>query len=270
MYDVVVSIVLYNSDAETVKNAIVSVLKSPLKLKVYLVDNSLHDSLRVLADIDKENIEYIHIGKNIGFGSAHNLAIRKSRNETNYNLILNGDVYFDSTVLPDIFDYMQKHVHIGQLGVKTLYPDGSLQSSCKMLPTPFDLFARRFIPKPLHGLFKKRMMRYEMQHRSLDDIMNIPNLSGCFMFMRAGVLEEVGGFDENIFMYMEDVDLTRRIHSKYDTIYYPQVAIYHEFAKGSYKSPLLLKYHIKSAIYYFNKWGWFFDKERSKINKALS
>ncbi|QJB34100.1 glycosyltransferase [Chitinophaga oryzae] len=269
MYDVVASIVLYNSAANMVEKAIKSVLESPLNVKVYLVDNSPDDSLRTLNDIDRERIVYIHNGKNIGFGAAHNIAIRKSRTETKYNLILNGDVHFDRTVLPQIFDYMQQNGHVGQLGVKTLYPDGSLQYLCKMLPTPFDLIARRFIPGPLRGLFKQKLLRYEMRHRSYDNMMKIPNLSGCFMFIRASVLEEVEGFDENIFLYTEDVDLTRRIHSKYDTIYYPYATIYHEFAKGSYKSPVLLKHHIRSAIYYFNKWGWFIDKERSRINKML-
>ena len=68
-------------------------------------------------------------------------------------------------------------------------------------------------------------------------------------------------------MYLEDTDLNRRIHSKYKTIFYPNVSIIHEYAKESYVNKKLLIYHIKSAIYYFNKWGWLFDKERGMINK---
>ena len=68
-------------------------------------------------------------------------------------------------------------------------------------------------------------------------------------------------------MYLEDIDLNRRIYSKYQTIYYPKARVIHEHQKESYKSKKLLKAHIKSAIYYFNKYGWFFDKERTNINK---
>ena len=97
--------------------------------------------------------------------------------------------------------------------------------------------------------------------------MNIPILSGCFMFLRTEALEKVGLFDEQFFMYMEDFDLNRRIHRAYKTIFFPEAVVVHEYQKASYKNIKLLKAHIKSAIYYFNKYGWFFDKERKKVNK---
>lgn len=100
-------------------------------------------------------------------------------------------------------------------------------------------------------------------------MMNVPYLSGCFMFLRVSVLKEVGLFDERYFMYLEDTDLSRRIHKKYKTIYYPFVHIIHEYSKGSYKNIKLLIYHIHSAIKYFNKWGWIFDKERREINTKV-
>jgi GT2 family glycosyltransferase len=269
MYDIVASIVLYKNDAKMVERAISSFLQSELNVQLYLVDNSPDAALQKLQQMDEQRIVYIFNNKNIGFGAAHNIAIQRSSGYTKYNLILNPDVYFDSSVLSNIFNYMEGHLRVGQLAVKTLYPDDSLQFICKMLPTPFQLIARRFIPERIHFLFQETMLKYEMRHKNYDEIMNIPNLSGSFMFIRTEVLKEIGGFDENIFMYTEDVDLTRRIHSKYDTLYYPYVSVYHEYAKGSYFSFKLLKYHVKSAIYYFNKWGWFFDNERKQINRKL-
>jgi hypothetical protein len=53
------------------------------------------------------------------------------------------------------------------------------------------------------------------------------------------------------------------------TIYYPEVAITHIHAKESYKSVRMLFEHIKSAVKYFNKWGWFFDEERTEINNTV-
>jgi hypothetical protein len=87
------------------------------------------------------------------------------------------------------------------------------------------------------------------------------------MFLKCEVLKDIGLFDENIFMYLEDTDLNRRIHSKYKTIFYPKVEIVHEYAKESYVNKKLLMFHIKSAIYYFNKWGWIFDRQRDEINQ---
>ncbi|MBN1114800.1 MAG: glycosyltransferase family 2 protein, partial [Oligoflexia bacterium] len=66
---------------------------------------------------------------------------------------------------------------------------------------------------------------------------------------------------------LEDVDLSRRIHSRYKTLYYPDVKIIHEHRKGSYTSRGLMGCHVLSAIRYFNKWGWVFDAERKKINR---
>jgi GT2 family glycosyltransferase len=99
--------------------------------------------------------------------------------------------------------------------------------------------------------------------------MNIPYLSGCFMLLRTSVLKEIGFFDERIFMYIEDADLTRRIHQRYKTVFYPDATIYHNYAKGSYKNFKLMLYNMHGAIIYFTKWGWFFDKERVRINKHV-
>ena len=88
------------------------------------------------------------------------------------------------------------------------------------------------------------------------------------MFLRKSTIEDIGLFDEGIFMYGEDTDLNRRIYQKYKTLYYPKVTIIHDFEKGSHKNLRLLWIHIKAAIYYLNKWGWVFDNERTRINKA--
>jgi GT2 family glycosyltransferase len=78
----------------------------------------------------------------------------------------------------------------------------------------------------------------------------------------------VGGFDDKYFMYFEDWDLSRRVGEKFKTMYYPLVSVYHGYDSGANKSVRLLIIYIKSAIYYFNKWGWFFDKDRTRVNKT--
>jgi GT2 family glycosyltransferase len=70
-------------------------------------------------------------------------------------------------------------------------------------------------------------------------------------------------------MYPEDIDLTRRMHTKYRTVFYPEVSIMHHHAKSSYISLKMLYIHLWNIIKYFNKWGWIFDKEREKINQNI-
>ena len=90
------------------------------------------------------------------------------------------------------------------------------------------------------------------------------------MFMRVSTLKNNNlFFDDNYFMYCEDFDLIRRIHRVARTIYYPNVTIVHDHAKASYKNRKMLITHIQSAIKYFNKFGWCFDKERNEMNKKI-
>jgi GT2 family glycosyltransferase len=151
---------------------------------------------------------------------------------------------------------------------KVLYPDGRLQHLCKLLPTPLTLFTRRFLQFNPYYINRLNHL-YEMHFSGYNKVMDVPFLSGCFMFLRMDALREVGLFDERIFLYTEDTDLTRRIHQRYRTIFFPDVTIYHHNQRGSYKNFVILLYHVFSAIKYFNKWGWFNDNEREYINQRI-
>ena len=263
-----VSIVLYQNSLVQLKRAIKSVLSTKLDVKLYLIDNSPADSLKILSELNPRII-YIFNNANLGFGKAHNIAIKETLKEgILFHLIMNPDVYFDKGVLEELYSFMKENKDIGLVMPKVLYPDGKIQYLCKLLPTPFDLFGRRFLNKgPLKKYIEKRNEIYELRFTGYNKIMEVPYLSGCFMFIRTEVLKKVGLFDERFFMYLEDTDLSRRIHRVAKTIYYPYVHIYHEHQKGSYKNLKLLKIHIESAIKYFNKWGWFNDQERETINR---
>ena len=163
---------------------------------------------------------------------------------------------------------MVKNPQVGLVMPKILNPDGTIQHLCKLLPTPANLITRRFLKFHKPGV-KRNNHKYELRFTSYDQIMDVPFLSGCFMFLRTDTLKEVGLFDERLFMYVEDTDLTRRIHRNYRTVFYPNASVYHHYAKGSYKSLKLTFYNIISAIIYFNKYGWFWDREREEINNII-
>ena len=205
---------------------------------------------------------------NCGYGAGHNIAIREAMEVgAIYHVIVNPDIYFGEGVLEQLVAYMNVNKEIGLVMPKILYPNGELQYLCKLLPTPFDLLLRRF------GLWKKyrekRDIRYELRFADYNQEMQVPSLSGCFMFARMSILKQVDGFDERYFMYAEDLDLCRRIGKIAQTMYYPKVSVYHAYAKGSYKNRKLLRYHMCSMFKYFNKWGWLWDIERKTINKRV-
>lgn len=266
-----ISIVTFNNEP-VIRRALESIEKSTLRQReeceVLVVDNASTDKTAEIVSRDFPGVTLIR-SENNGFGAGHNKAMEKIRGKSDYHLVMNPDVSFNEAALEKLVDFMDRHPDVGLTMPKILYPDHRVQYLCKRLPTPFDSIGRRFIPGFLKPLFKKRFDAYEFKDRGYDRQMEVPHLSGCFMFIRTAVFEETGLFDERFFMYLEDVDLSRRIHARYKTMYYPGVHIYHDFQKGSYKGFKHLKYHIASAVKYFNKWGWFFDKERKKINRSV-
>lgn len=264
-YTITSSIVIYNNILKTLQKTINSFLNTDLNIRLFIIDNSPTDKISSICK-DKR-IEYIFNNANLGFGAGHNIAIRQAFAQSKYYLILNPDIYFQSGVLEKLLDYMEKNKEIGLIMPKICYLDGSIQYLCKLLPSPIDLFLRRINHPVLTKLFKAKLDRYEFRFTDYNKIMEVPHLSGCFMFLRGEVFEKVGFFDERFFMYLEDVDFSRRIHKHYKIIYFPELSVYHGYEKGSYKNITQFKYHILSGIKYFNKWGWFFDKERKQINK---
>lgn len=266
-YQVTASIVLYKPD-ENVFKAIESFLNvKSLNTFLYLVDNSPTNTFEKSNKnlLQNENIQYIFIGKNLGYGAAHNIALRQTMNSSEYHLVLNPDVYFSEEVIQELYNYASANPSIGHIIPKVVYPDGTLQYVCKLIPTPFNLLAR-LLPEQL---FKKYNQKFELRFSGYDKIMEAPYLHGCFMFLKCSALKEVGLFDERFFMYPEDIDLTRRIYKKYKTIYYPYVQIFHEHTKSSFKSMHMFTIHVYNMIRYFNKWGWIIDRERNRINRAV-
>ena len=257
------SIVTYHNRASDINRVIDCVLRSPID-KLYIIDNSGNDSLRRLEHISPR-IRYIH-NVNTGY-VAHNIAIREAIDSgSEYHIIVNPDIYFEGDVIERLADYMDAYPDVGWVMPRIEYPNGELQYLCKQLPTPSDFILRRFLPPKI---MRKSRERFELRHFGYDRELNVPYLSGCFMFLRTEALKKIGLFDERFFMYGEDIDLSRRMHAKYKTIYYPHVTIVHAHEKASYKSWRMMRIHIENVIMYFNKWGWFFDVERRRFNRRL-
>lgn len=265
-YTLTVSIVTYCNDESELMNAVNSVLNSEgIILKLYIIDNSPTDKLRDL--FNDTRIKYIFNKKNVGFGAGHNIAMREAIKESRYHLCLNPDIYFDKDVLRRIVVYMDEHLNVGQLLPKIKDYNGVFQ--CKqrrLLPIPLMTFFRMIFKES--SWMKRKSEIYYTRFKSYDEEMSSPFLSGCFIFLRCSILYNVGLFDERFFMYYEDADLSRRIYSYASNIYWPKVTITHAGHMDSHKNLKLTWIHIKSAIKYFNKWGWF-ERNRRRINRQV-
>ena len=263
MFKVSVSIVVYNNSLRELNDLFESILNSSVTLKAFVIDNSSNSEIEFL--VRKFNFEYINPEANIGFGKAHNIGIKKSIDQGfDYHIIVNPDITFDPNTISNLLSDFNKVPNIGLMIPRVVYPNGDFQYLLKNLPTPFHLIFRRFLP--FRRLIEKLNNLYELKFLDQTLLHDVPTVSGCFMFTSTSILKEVDGFDPRFFMYLEDVDLCRRIGEKYKIVYSPNATVVHAYAKESYKNGKLLKYHISSAIKYFNKWGWFFDRYRRMKN----
>jgi len=259
-----ISLVLYKPDCRQVRALVSELIKSSCVNHVYLIDNSPMKS-EELAGLGASVTYHHNDGKNLGYGRGHNIAIRESVHDTvPFHLVMNADIEVKAEVIDYLHAFMSKNANVGIVMPRVTYPNGDIQYLCRLLPTPWDVFGRRFLPA---RWFRHRNQHYELRSSGYDKMMNVPYLSGCFMFMRTEAVLKARLFDERYFMYPEDIDLTRTIHRDYLTLYLPDVTIVHNHARGSYKSWRLLGVHTVNMCRYFNKWGWFFDSERTLMNR---
>jgi GT2 family glycosyltransferase len=98
---------------------------------------------------------------------------------------------------------------------------------------------------------------------------NIPYFQGSYIMVRSEQCLALGGFDERFFLYGEDIDLCRRMHEIAATMYVPDVEIVHEYRRYSARSLRGTWYGVQNNCRYFNKWGWFFDRDRRRINRKV-
>jgi GT2 family glycosyltransferase len=239
------TIAVYNEDFETLQKTVDCFLKTPLLKKLYLVDNSPTDALK--EHFKQSEIVYIFNGKNLGFGKAHNLVISKLK--TDFHLILNPDVTFDPQVLPNLIQKLKKQEMVSMISPKIVYPDGSMQYYCRKYPSFSELIYRRL------GLFKSKTQVSEYRNLDLSKSFFPESMHGCFMLFKTQDFIKIKGFDERYFLYMEDIDICKKIDViNKEKMYYPNVTITHLHQRGSAKKINLLFHHLLSARKYFKKW----------------
>ncbi|MDE6791727.1 MAG: glycosyltransferase family 2 protein [Muribaculaceae bacterium] len=259
------SIVIHNTPRIDIERAVESLMRSKVE-KIYILDNG---SLPASREIFSNNplIDY-RVIPNKGYGAGHNHALREvmAQNPEGYHIVMNPDIYWEGDAVKPLIEYMEKKWNVGMSQPRIVYPDGVLQYTCRKLPTPYDLFAKRFLPRFLN---KKRMDKYLLVDHDHHQPLDVAYLQGSFMLIRVKALKRCGIFDERFFMYPEDIDLTRRIHDCWDTRYLPLSEVVHGHNAESRRNLRMLLIHLFNMIKYFNKWGWVFDQTRSLYNELV-
>lgn len=251
--NITASIVVYKEKTNELQKAINSFLNSPHAKKLYIIDNSPTNKIEKHIS-HKKPIEYIFTGKNMGFGKGHNLVIDKIKNNSDYHLILNPDVSFNPSIFDSLLEVLDSNPEVAMIAPKVLFPDRSFQNSCRRFPTIKELIGRS-LPM-LSPLFKSRIEKGKYKDVDLSVPLFADYLTGCFHLYKTDDFIKINGFDERYFLYMEDVDICKKIdQAGKKKMYYPKEEIVHVLKKGSSKKIHLFFRHVISAIKYFNKWG---------------
>lgn len=187
------------------------------KIKVIVLDNASEDGS---AQAIKEEFKWVKLIKskeNTGFARGNNLAMKQSSNP--YILLLNSDVYLEENSLYKALAYFRVNLNCDALGARLKYSDGRLQSSAGALPNPLNII---FWILGLGGGFHPKNKRYFSKAHQVGWVM------GAFLMLKRQVFEKTGGFDENLFMHMEEVEWCKRIKDLGHKIWYvPSVEAVH-------------------------------------------
>lgn len=266
-YDVVGSIVLYKTRVEEVRQSIRQFLDIPLKTHLVVIDNS-PEAVLPEGSPDADRVTYHFARHNHGYGRAHNIALRAAKSRALYSLIMNTDISYSPDVVLRLKDVLDTRPRAGLAAPRICNVDGSLQHVCRKLPTPANFFLRRFLP----GAAVSRRLDddYELRWWAHDSIQDMPYFQGSFLLVRTDLCNQLGGFDQRFFMYGEDIDLCRRMHAVGETLYVPDVSVEHEYRRMSSRGWRGTWIGICNNARYFNKWGWFFDAERRRVNRELT
>lgn len=267
MLNLSIIIVSFNTEKLT-KGCIESVMKHTkgIKLEFIVIDNASKDgSVEMARKLSKKYpVKIIANKKNVGFGRANNQGMKRCQGR--YFLLLNSDTVVKDNVLGEMISYLDENPKIGVATCALKNPDGSLQGTGGYSPNLFRVFAWMFflddIPivdqlikpfHPMHGQspFYKGERFFKKAHQK-------DWLTGAFFLARSKLIEEVGYFDEDYFMYTEEVDYCYRIKRKdWQVWYLPKWAIVHlKGASSTAEFPILSEYKGIKLFYKKNKPSW--------------
>ena len=209
--------------------------RGDLNIEIFVVDNASVDGSQAMVKKRFPYVELIENVQNVGFSTANNQALKRAEGE--YILILNPDTLIQEDTLFVLKKRLDENPQIGAIGCKLLNPDGSYQiNSRRSFPTPWVAFSRII---GLSRIFPKSRLfgRYNLTFLDPDLETEVDVLSGSLMMLRKKALDQVGYFDEEYFMYGEDIDLSYRIKKAgWKVVYAPQTKAIHYKGESTKRS----------------------------------
>ena len=221
--------------------------------EIIVVENGSKDgSLETLKEYSKTNssVSLLNPGENLGFGKANNLGVSKSSGE--YILFLNSDTLLIDNALKEVMDFVRTKKDLGVYSCRLLNLDRSLQPSGGHFPNLLNLYAWQFFIDDL-PFIGSLIPSFHPQRSSYDRDKQLDWVTGAFMVVPRKVFDQTGGFDEKIFMYTEEMELTYRISKINFKTYFKKSPTIVHLGGASGGSYLALTSEIKYMLYFWKK-----------------
>jgi len=246
-------IVSYNTK-ELLEKCLSSIFKftKGISFEVIVVDNASTDSSTKMVLDEFPQVKLIKNKQNLGFGRANNQGIRAACGK--YIFLLNSDAYLEGNILPKLVEVLDEDPKIGALAPKILNPNHTIQQSCGFLPDlPQVFFWMSFLDDLPGGQFLKP---YHVDHDSFyTNKHQVGWATAAAIIFKREALEKSGLFDENIFLYGEEVELCKRINDAGFIVVFSPVAFVIHIGRGSMakKNIGAIVGEYKGILYYYQK-----------------
>jgi len=221
--------------------------------KVIIVDNDSKDnSIELVRELNFDKLEIIQNKENLGFGKACNIGAKLAQED--FILFLNPDTKVYKDTFQKLFNIIKNNhdTNIAVYGIQLIGDDGKVQRTCARFPT-----AKHFIIRSL-GLNKlnpRLFPSYTMEDWDHKETRETNHVIGAFFLLKRHLFERLNGFDERFFVYIEDLDFSKRAHGLgYKAIYITESKAYHKGGGTSEKvKDKRLFYLLRSQIIYSYK-----------------
>ncbi len=220
--------------------------------EIIVIDNDSSDDSCEMMKSRFPEVKLIENKENLGFSKGNNIGVAEAKGE--YICILNPDTIVAEDTFTKILKTEHWQLNTGIIGCKLIDGTGNfLPESKRGVPTPWVAFTKIF---GLYKFFPKSTWfnQYYTQHISENESGKIAILVGAFMFMKRSLYLEVGGFDEDCFMYSDDMDLSYVVLQKgYYNYYYHETSVIHYKGESTVRDGLYMKRFRESMQFFYKK-----------------
>jgi len=229
--------------------------------EIIVIDNNSSDESVLMMKERFPEVKLIENGKNFGFPKGNNIGVRQAKGK--YICILNPDTVVAEDTFVKILAFAERQNNLGIIGCKLIDGTGEfLPESKRGIPSPWVAFTKIF---GLYKIFPKTRLfnQYYAQHLNQNETGTVEILVGAFMFLERKLYQDLQGFDEDCFMYADDIDLSyRSLQLKKDNFYYPETTVLHYKGESTIKDEKYMM-HFQEAMNFFYKKhfkkSWFFS-----------